>query len=262
MTEPTAVVVTGGSSGLGAGTVKRFASEGHVVHTFDLRPAVHQNFEGAENVVFHAVDVRNDEKVRAAFEEVGRSGRRLSVIVHCAGIAAFGPGNPGQLVDARTLEPVDNFETVRNVLDTNVLGSFSVLRHGGALMARNGRHPERENGAIILTSSGAAIDGKAGQSAYSASKSAIVGMTLPLAREYGSLGIRVVTIAPGLFDTPILDNTPKLERHVPYPNRVGDPDEYARLALHITQNSYINAEVIRIDGGIRGEFRSTEPFIR
>lgn len=263
MTERTAVVVTGGSSGLGAATARRFAAAGYTVHVFDVRSAsALETDTAAGRTVFHRVDVRQDEEVRAAFETVRQEGEELRGIVHCAGIAAFGPGNSGQLVDAVAHTPLDNLGTVRNVLDTNLLGTFSVVRHGTALMACNGRSPEQENGFIVLTSSGAALDGKAGQSAYSASKAAIIGMTLPLAREFATLGIRVVTIAPGLFDTPILDDTPKIERHVPYPARVGDPDEFARLALHISENGYLNADVIRIDGGIRGEFRSSSPFIR
>jgi 3-hydroxyacyl-CoA dehydrogenase / 3-hydroxy-2-methylbutyryl-CoA dehydrogenase len=262
MTQRTAVVVTGGFSGLGAATAQRFAAAGHTVHAFDLGPSASSKLAANGRIVFHRVDVRKDQEIRAAFEAVAQGGEELRGIVHCAGIAAFGPGNPGQLVDPGTHAPLDNLDTVRNVLDTNVLGTFSVVRHGAALMARNGRHPEQENGFIVLTSSGAAFDGKVGQSAYSASKSAIIGMTLPLAREFSALGIRVVTIAPGLFDTPILDDTPKLERHVPYPSRVGDPDEFAHLALHISENGYLNADVIRIDGGIRGEFRSVAPFVR
>lgn len=260
----TAVVVTGGSSGLGAATAVRFAASGHTVHVFDMHAesaGVHRP-EGGGRIVFHQVDVRDDEHVRDAFETIEQAGEELRGIIHCAGIAAFGPNNPGQLVDADNHVPLDNLGIVENVLNTNVLGTFSVVRHGASMLARNGRQPDEENGFIILTSSGAAIDGKAGQSAYSASKAAIIGMTVPLAREFSALGVRVVTIAPGLFDTPILDDTPKIERHVPYPGRVGDPDEFARLALHIAENRYINADVIRIDGGIRGEFRSASPFIR
>jgi NAD(P)-dependent dehydrogenase (short-subunit alcohol dehydrogenase family) len=264
MTPGTAVVVTGGSSGLGAAVVLRFAASGHTVHVFDMHagPSAEVKSRMDGRIVFHQVDVRDDENVRAAFEVVGQAGEGLQGIVHCAGIAAFGPSNPGQLVDGEKYIPLDNLGTIENVVKTNLVGTFSVVRHGASLLARNGRHPDEENGFIILTSSGAAIDGKAGQSAYSASKAAIIGMTLPLAREFSALGVRVVTIAPGLFETPILDHTPNIERHVPYPSRVGHPDEFARLALHISENRYMNADVIRIDGGIRGEFRSASPFVR
>ncbi|GAA1054299.1 SDR family NAD(P)-dependent oxidoreductase [Dietzia natronolimnaea] len=264
MNSRTAIVVTGGSSGLGAAAAQRFAASGHTVHVFDLHPgdSAADTGETDGRVVFHQTDVRSDDSVRAAFTAVEQAGEELRGIVHCAGIAAFGPHNPGQLLHGEDHSPLDNLGTVENVLDTNLLGTFRIVRHGASLMARNGRHPAEENGFIVLTSSGAAFDGKAGQSAYVASKAAIIGMTLPLAREFSAIGVRVVTIAPGLFNTPILDDTPKIERHVPYPARVGDPDEFARLALHIAENHYINADVIRIDGGTRGEFRSASPFIR
>ena len=261
MTLRKAVVVTGGSSGLGAATARRFANAGWTVHVFDIRPSPLSETTGGA-IHFHEVDVSRDESVRAAFDEVDHQSGNLHSIVHCAGIAAFGPQNPGNLVDLETNAPVDNFSSIERVIRTNLLGTFSVLRHGAGLMARNHVPEEQEKGSIVLTSSGAAMDGKAGQSAYSASKAAIAGMTLPLAREFSALGIRVVTIAPGLFDTPILDDTPKLERHVPYPSRVGEPDEFAKLALHATENKYLNAEVIRLDGGIRGGFTSTAPFRR
>lgn len=259
MASQTAVVVTGGASGLGAAVVREFHEAGHHVHIFDIESSAPDL--GAPHT-YHKVDVCDDENVRAAFHAISESGHRLVGIVHCAGIAAFGPKNPGRLVVPEVNEVEDNFATIQRVISTNLVGSFSVIRHGAALMAQNDLQPEEENGFIVLTSSGAALEGKAGQSAYSASKAAIIGMTLPLAREFSALGIRVVTIAPGLFDTPILADTPKIERHVPFPHRVGNPQEFAKLALHISENKYINADVIRIDGGTRGEFRSQSPFIR
>ncbi|WP_404287684.1 SDR family NAD(P)-dependent oxidoreductase [Glutamicibacter arilaitensis] len=252
-----AVVITGGLSGLGAASAKLFAENGWAVHVFDIKPNAE---DPSPCITFHQVDVGNDDEVRRSFDAVAADGVELRCIVHCAGITAFGPQNPGQLVDLESRTPLDNFETIENVLRTNLLGTFSVVRHGAALMSRNA--DPHENGAIVLTSSGAALDGKAGQSAYSASKAGIAGMTLPLARELSGLSIRVATIAPGLFDTPILADTPQLERHVPFPPRVGDPHEFAQLAMQIYQNKYLNAEVIRLDGGIRGGFASPTPFIR
>lgn len=169
--------------------------------------------------------------------------------------------NPGHLISPESGELLDNLATIERTLRTNLLGSFIVVRHAAAAMARRPPAEDGARGFIVLTSSGAAIDGKAGQSAYSASKSGVIGMTLPLARELGRFGIRVVTIAPGLFDTPILDETPPLPRHVPFPPRMGEPDEFAALAHHIAENRYINGEVIRIDGGIRGGFESPSPFV-
>lgn len=255
MTAQRAVVVTGGCSGLGAATAKVFSDHGWTVHTFDLNPPA-----TPAGSIFHRVDVCDDNSVRDAFAQVHEHGVPVRCIVHCAGITAFGPTNPGQLVDASTGVPRDNFETIENVLRTNLLGTFSVVRHGAALMSHNA--DPSENGLIVLTSSGAALEGKAGQSAYSASKAGIAGMTLPLARELSEFSIRVATIAPGLFDTPILKDTPKLERHVPFPSRMGLPDEFGLLALQIYENKYLNAEVIRLDGGTRGGFTSKTPFIR
>lgn len=250
-----AVVVTGGCSGLGAATAQLFSNNAWTVHAFDLNPPITPT-----GAIFHRVDVRDDEAIKQAFADVEQHGSPLRCIVHCAGITAFGPSNPGQLIDPQSATTLDNFETIENVLRTNLLGTFSVVRHGAALMLHNA--DPSENGVIILTSSGAALDGKAGQSAYSASKAGIAGMTLPLARELSDVSIRVATIAPGLFDTPILADTPKLERHVPFPARVGFPQEFAQLALQIYENKYLNAEVIRLDGGIRGGFVSNSPFVR
>lgn len=259
MVSQTAVVVTGGASGLGAAVAREFHEAGHHVHVFDIASSA-SDLDVPHT--YHQVDVCDDDNVRAAFDAISATDQRLVGIVHCAGIAAFGPKNPGRLIDTASIEVEQNFDTVQRVISTNLIGTFSVVRHGAALIAKAGLQPDDENGFIILTSSGAALEGKAGQSAYSASKAAIIGMTLPLAREFSELGIRVVTIAPGLFDTPILADTPKIERHVPFPQRVGDPAEFAKLARHISENQYINADVIRIDGGTRGEFRSQSPFIR
>ncbi|XP_076474040.1 hydroxysteroid 17-beta dehydrogenase 10 isoform X3 [Bombus vancouverensis nearcticus] len=146
--------------------------------------------------------------------------------------------------------------TFENVLKVNVNGTFNVARLSVQLMYRNTPDKDGQRGVIINTASIAAFDGQIGQVAYSASKGAIVGMTLPLARDVAKLGIRVVTIAPGLFDTPMLENLPEkvrayLKKTVPFPNRLGDPDEYAKLAQHIVENHLLNGEVIRLDGALR-----------
>lgn len=260
MTMPSngAVVVTGASGGLGAACVERFLSAGYTVYGLDRAGA---SARPQANLRQIDTDVTSETAVRRAFEEISAACDVVG-LVHCAGIADFGPANPGHLVSPQTGEVLDNLATIERTLSTNLLGTFLVVRQAAAAMARRSPSQDGGRGFIVLTSSGAAFDGKSGQSAYSASKSGIVGMTLPLARELSRFGIRVVTIAPGLFDTPILERTPPLTRHVPYPPRVGDPNEFAALAHHIAENPYINGEVIRIDGGIRGGFESASPFVR
>ncbi|GAA2093259.1 MULTISPECIES: SDR family NAD(P)-dependent oxidoreductase [Brevibacterium] len=255
-----AVVVTGTGSGLGAAAARAFLDAGFAVHGFD-RTEQQPSAERGEPFFPARVDVTDDAAVARAVAEAAAS-HEVVGLVHCAGIAEFGPAQPGHLLDPESGRPADNLGAVERTLRVNLLGSFVMVRHAAAAMAAREVPAGEERGFIVLTSSGAATDGKAGQSAYSASKAGIIGMTLPLAREMGAFGIRVASIAPGLFDTPILDGTPKLTRHVPFPARVGRPEEFAALALHIAQNPYINAEVIRIDGGIRGEFTSRTPFVR
>lgn len=256
-----AVIVTGASSGLGAATATAFAEAGFHVHGLDRSAPARDQSSDAATITVHEADVTDDAGVARIFDEVAAE-HRISAVVHCAGIAAFGPTNPGHLISPESGELHQNLETIERTLRVNLLGTFVIARHAARVMAAQDLKEEGENGVLILTSSGAALEGKAGQSAYSASKAGVIGLTLPLARELSPWGIRVVTIAPGLFETPIIADTPRLERHVPYPQRVGRPEEFAALALHITENKYINADVIRIDGGTRGEFRATTPFIR
>ena len=270
MTHNRAVVVTGSTGGLGAATVERFREAGCTVYGLDrgtpdaadaaVGPAT-GDASGRGGFVPLEADVSDDDSVRSAVARVAQEATIVG-LVHCAGIADFGPDNPGHLVSPSTGGVLDNLDTIRRTLRVNLEGTFSVVRHVVSAMTVQQLEPGEERGFIVLTSSGAALEGKAGQSAYSASKSGVIGMTLPLARELSPFGIRVVTIAPGLFDTPILANTPRLPRHVPFPNRMGDPREFASLAHHISTNPYINAEVIRIDGGIRGGFESATPFVR
>ncbi|MGH3353779.1 MAG: SDR family NAD(P)-dependent oxidoreductase [Nocardioides sp.] len=258
MSSEHAVVVTGSTGGLGAAAVERFAAAGYRVFGLDRAASAAVARPGVQQL---DVDVCSDADVRDAFAEIS-AGVEVVGLVHCAGIAAFGPKNPGHLISPESGDLIDNLTTIERTLRTNLLGSFTVVRHAAAAMAQRTPDEDGARGFVVLTSSGAALDGKAGQSAYSASKSGVIGMTLPLARELGRFGIRVVTIAPGLFDTPILDDTPPLPRHVPFPARMGEPHEFAALAHHIAENSYINGEVIRIDGGIRGGFESPIPFIK
>lgn len=263
MTRSEAIIVTGSTGGLGAATVERFRTAGYTVYGFDRgepdggSPAG----PGEQNPFIPLqVDVSDDDNVRTAVERVADEAAVVG-LVHCAGIAEFGPDRPGHLISPSTGAVLDNLATIQRTLRVNLEGTFTVVRHVASAMASQAEKGEGR-GFIVLTSSGAALEGKAGQTAYSASKSGVIGMTLPLARELSPFGIRVVTIAPGLFDTPILAHTPRLERHVPFPNRMGEPREFAALAQHISENPYINAEVIRIDGGIRGGFESATPFVR
>lgn len=258
MSSKHAVVVTGSAGGLGAAAAERFAVAGYRVFGLDRAASGATTKAGVHHL---DVDVCSDTDVRDAFAEISAEAEVVG-LVHCAGIAAFGPNNPGHLLSPETGDLLDNLATIERTLRTNLLGSFTVVRHAAAAMARRAPAEDSGRGFVVLTSSGAALDGKAGQSAYSASKSGVIGMTLPLARELGRFGIRVVTIAPGLFDTAILDETPQLPRHVPFPARMGEPHEFAALAHHIAENTYINGEVIRIDGGSRGGFESPTPFIK
>ncbi|MCD1286078.1 SDR family NAD(P)-dependent oxidoreductase [Brevibacterium sp. GP-SGM9] len=261
MSSANAVVVTGSSGGLGFATAQRFLKDGYTVFGFDFgTPARLKGSGNAEFVPFR-VDVSNNESVREAVTAAAKHAP-IAGLIHCAGIAEFGPDNPGHLVAPTSGQVIDNLDTIERTLRVNLGGTFIVLRHVIAAMTARDTPANEERGFIILTSSGAAFEGKPGQSAYSASKAGVIGMTLPLARELSPWAIRIATIAPGLFDTPILAETPRLPRHIPFPNRMGHPNEYAALAHHIAQNSYINAEVIRLDGGIRSAFESASPFVR
>lgn len=264
MTRSEAIIVTGSTGGLGAATVERFRTAGYKVYGFDRGvPTEGASTPSGEqrSLIPLQVDVSDDDSVRTAVEQVAEEAAIVG-LVHCAGIAEFGPDRPGHLISPSTGAVLDNLATIQRTLRINLEGTFSVVRHVASAMASRHVGEGEGRGFIVLTSSGAALEGKAGQTAYSASKSGVIGMTLPLARELSPFGIRVVTIAPGLFDTPILANTPRLERHVPFPNRMGAPREFASLAHHISENPYINADVIRIDGGIRGGFTSATPFVR
>lgn len=190
------------------------------------------------------------DDVNAALDTICKKFNRLDVTVNAAGIACA-----HKIYNPNTDFPhkIEHFE---DVLKVNVTGTFNVTRLSVQLMYKNTPDEDGQRGVIINTASIAAFDGQMGQVAYSASKGAIVGMTLPLARDLAKLGIRTVTIAPGIFDTPMLGNLPEkvrrfLMKSVPCPNRLGDPDEYAKLAQHIVENHLLNGEVIRLDGALR-----------
>jgi NAD(P)-dependent dehydrogenase (short-subunit alcohol dehydrogenase family) len=237
-------LVAGGASGLGEATARELAARGARVTVADLNEERGAALADELGGAFAQTDVTDEAQVQAAVDSV--EGLRLAV--SCAGIgwAERTVGKSG----AASLQP---FETVIRV---NLIGTFNVLRLSAAAMSAGEPDAEGERGAVVMTASVAAFDGQIGQTAYSASKGGVVGMTLPAARDLARQGIRVCTIAPGLFDTPLLAGLPEEARQalgaqVPFPPRLGRPDEYARLACHIAENTMLNGEVIRLDGAIR-----------
>jgi NAD(P)-dependent dehydrogenase (short-subunit alcohol dehydrogenase family) len=237
-------LVAGGASGLGEATARELAARGARVTIADLDEerggALADELGGA----FVAADVTDESQVQAAVDAV--EGMRLAV--SCAGI-----GWAERTVKKDGPAALQPFETVVRV---NLIGTFNVLRLAAAGMAAVEPDAEGERGAIVLTASIAAFDGQIGQTAYAASKGGVVGLTLPAARDLARLGIRVCTIAPGLFDTPLLAGLPDearraLGEQIPFPARLGRPEEYARLACHIAENPMLNGEVLRLDGALR-----------
>jgi NAD(P)-dependent dehydrogenase (short-subunit alcohol dehydrogenase family) len=244
--EGSSALVAGGASGLGAATARRLHAAGATVTIADLNAERGEALaaELGDRAAFVACDVTDESAVQGAVEAAGP----LRISVCCAGIgwAEKTAGKRG----AHAFEP---FETVVRV---NLLGTFNVLRLAAAAMLSGEPDAEGERGVCISTASIAAYDGQIGQLAYAASKGGIVGMTLPAARDLATSGIRVVTIAPGLFDTPLLAGLPEparaaLGEQVPHPSRLGRPEEYASLAAHIVENPMLNGEVIRLDGALR-----------
>ncbi|MGW0174355.1 3-hydroxyacyl-CoA dehydrogenase [Rhodococcus sp. NPDC003322] len=241
-------VVTGGASGLGLATTKALLADGAQVVIIDLPSSNGETVakELGDRVRFVAADVTDEAAVTEALD-VAESLGPLRVAVNCAGI-----GNAIKTVNKQGAFPLDAF---KKVVDVNLFGTFNVLRLAAERIAKT-EPIEGERGVIINTASVAAFDGQIGQAAYSASKGGVVGMTLPIARDLASLLIRVVTIAPGLFKTPLLGSLPEeaqksLGGQVPHPSRLGDPSEYGALAAHIVSNPMLNGETIRLDGAIR-----------
>jgi NAD(P)-dependent dehydrogenase (short-subunit alcohol dehydrogenase family) len=242
-------VVTGGASGLGRATAARFVAAGGRVAIVD-RPAS----AGADvakslgHAVFTPADVTSADEVTRALESAREQLGGINVLVNCAGIGTamktFGKSGPAKL------------EEFTRVIGVNLIGTFNCIRLAAGHMAKNTPGTDGERGVVINTASVAAFDGQIGQAAYSASKGGIVGMTLPIARDLAEQGIRVMTIAPGIFETPLLGTLPEpvrasLAKQVPFPSRLGQPDEYAALACHIVENEMLNGETIRLDGAIR-----------
>jgi NAD(P)-dependent dehydrogenase (short-subunit alcohol dehydrogenase family) len=241
-------LVTGGASGLGLATAKALRAAGAQVVILDLPTSAgaERAAELGDGVVFAAADVRSETDVAAALDTADALGP-LRVAVNCAGT-----GNAIRTVGRKGVFPLADFT---RIVEINLIGTFNVIRLAAERMVCLDPVGE-ERGVIINTASVAAFDGQIGQAAYSASKGGVVGMTLPIARDLASALIRVVTIAPGLFDTPLLAGTSdevraSLGAQVPHPARLGDPAEYAALAAHIVANPMLNGEVIRLDGAIR-----------
>lgn len=240
-------LITGGASGLGLATARRLVAAGAHVTIIDLASSKGAEVADELGGLFVAADVTNAEEVQAAVA-AAQSAAPLRVVVNCAGIAPPAKvldreGNPAVLAD---------FERVIRI---NLVGTFNVISQASAVIAKNELHDE-ERGVIVNTASVAAFDGQIGQPAYSASKGGVHAMTLPVARELARYGIRVCTIAPGIMETPMLMGLPQaaqdsLGQQVPFPSRLGRPDEYAALVQQIVENSYLNGETIRLDGAIR-----------
>ena len=238
-------IVTGGASGLGLATTKRLLDRGAHVVVLDITGEDVATGLG-DRVRFAAADVTNPDAVAVALDIADGMGP-LRVVVNCAGT-----GDAIRVLSRKGVYPLDLFARVINI---NLVGTFNVLRLGAERIAKTDLVGE-ERGVIINTASVAAFDGQIGQAAYSASKGGVVGMTLPIARDLADKAIRVMTIAPGLFDTPLLAGMPEeaknsLGAQVPHPARLGDPDEFGALAVHIVENPMLNGEVIRLDGAIR-----------
>ena len=247
-------LITGGASGLGEATARLFLSQGANVLILDLNETsgkkLEQEFSG--KLKFVKTDVSDEVDVKLAVNAAVEIFGSIQIVVNCAGIA----------IARKTIGKVDSIygphslEAFEKTIRINLIGTFNVIRLAGFAMEKNDPNEEGERGVIINTASVAAFDGQIGQAAYSASKGGIVSMTLPIAREFAKAGIRVMTIAPGLFETPLLMDLPEEARislglQVPFPSRLGKPSEYALLAKSIVENPMLNGEVIRLDGAIR-----------
>jgi NAD(P)-dependent dehydrogenase (short-subunit alcohol dehydrogenase family) len=249
-----AAVVTGGASGLGAATARALAAKGARVAIFDLQRDKGEALATEIGGIFCEVNVTSDDSVDAGFAKARAAHGQESVLVCCAGT--------GNAVKTASRSKEDGsikhfpLEAFNWLIQINLVGTFRCVAKSAAGMLTLAPDEQGERGAIVMTASVAAEDGQIGQAAYSASKGGVVGMTLPIARDLMGEGIRINTILPGIFDTPLLQGAPQpvkdaLAASVPFPKRLGDPAEYAHLALTLIENGYFNGEDIRLDGGIR-----------
>lgn len=243
-------VITGGASGLGEATARKIMEEGGKVYILDLNGERSSTLkkEYGDSMHYHETDVTNEKSVKGALERAMEDFGGFNTVVNCAGIAP-----PGKVVGRKGVHSLEKFS---KVIEVNLIGTFNVIRLTAEKMMQNIPNEHGEKGVIVNTASVAAFDGQIGQAAYSASKGGVVGMTLPIARELARDGIRVMTIAPGLFHTPMFDTLPEEARQslgstVPFPKRLGYPSEYAQLVRSILENPMLNGETIRLDGAIR-----------
>ena len=247
----TIAIVTGGASGLGEATVQNIVGHGGKAAIFDLsEDKGHALAEklGADNAIYVQGNVTKEEDVTVALKQLSEKFGTVNTVVNCAGI-----GNAEKVIGKEGAHSLDRF---RRVIEVNLIGTFNVIRLAAEQMVRNQPNEEGERGVIINTASVAAFEGQIGQVSYSASKGGVVGMTLPLARDLSRSGIRVMTIAPGLIDTPLFGALPEQARQAlgamtPFPKRLGYPSEYAHLVQSIIENPMLNGETIRLDGAIR-----------
>jgi len=245
------VVVTGGASGLGEATVRNIVGQGGKAVIIDLNDERGKNLVeelGENNVLYVKTNVANEEEVQSVLDQGVEKFGKITAAINCAGIGTaqktYGKKGPFEL------------DAFKKVIEVNLVGTFNVIRLAAEKMAQNEPNESGERGVIVNTASVAAFEGQIGQAAYSASKGGIVGMTLPIARDLSSVGIRVLTIAPGLFETPLLGAAPEhvkeaLGAMVPFPKRLGRPSEFGQLVQSIIENPMLNGEVIRLDGAIR-----------
>lgn len=248
ITPDTAAIVTGGASGLGEATVRRLVEAGSAVVILDLpySPGEALASELGDRVRFCPTDVRDEAQVQAAVDAATELGT-LRIAVTCAGVAT-----PGRVLGKKGPLPLETYKTV---IDINLIGTFNVLRLAAAAMASN-EPLDGDRGVVVMTASIAAYDGQVGQAAYASSKGAIVGLTLSAARDLADKAIRVMTVAPGTMETPMMAGLPEetkasLGAMVPHPSRLGKPSEFASLVAHVIDNPMLNGEVIRMDGALR-----------
>lgn len=246
--ENSGAIVVGGASGLGEATVRQLHQQGAVVTVADVNAERGEALAAELGLEFAACDVREESQVEAAIAKAAEAEGGLRIAVSCAGT-----GWAQKVAGSKGPHPLQPFEII---LQINLIGTFNVLRFAASAMIANEPDAKGERGVLVNTASAAAFDGQVGQIAYSASKGGVVGMTLPAARDLAQYGIRVMTIAPGLFDTQLLAALPeearkKLGEQIPFPPRLGEPSEFAQLVAQIAENTMLNGETIRLDGALR-----------